>query len=223
MKRRDWRWAGAPFVAIFVLVAWLALWVGTRGGSMFARRLYHDPVLVEQTKSGMKGSDPNGESWDRATRLLNGGQGGAWAVRYQTSVEPIGWPFAVETRIRHMMSIESALLNASSEQAIRRVAVDEYVRLGILKDDDLAMGLRVTDVTRSQRLWMGWMCNAFSLVVAVIVVYGVLCVPMSIREWRRAERERKIRRGVCPKCGYRLEGLPGEKCPECGGETKVQS
>lgn len=201
----------------------MALWLGTGGGRVFAPRVYHDPVLVEQTRTGMKASDPNGESWDRATRLLSGGQGGAWAVRYQTSVDPIGWPFAVETRIRHIISIESALPDPSAEQAIRRAAVDEYVQLRVLADDDLSMGLRVTDATRSQRLWLGWVCNVISILVALLIGYGLLCVPTSVREWRWAERERKLRRGVCPKCGYRLEGLTSEKCPECGTDTRINS
>lgn len=221
VKRHDWRWAGAPFLAFFVVLAWFALWVGTRGGSVFAQRVYHDPVLVEQTKTGMKASDPNGESWDRATRLMSGGQSGVWAVRYQTSIQQRGFPFAIEARTTHIISIETSLANLALEQVIRRAAVDEYVRLRVLADEELAMGLRLTDVTRSQRLWMGWVCNAFSVLVALLVGYGFLCVPSSIREWRRAERARKLRRGVCPKCGYRLEGLMAEECPECGTELKA--
>lgn len=223
MPRRRWQWAGAPFLAIFVIVVWLALWIGTMGGRAFAPRIYHDPVLVEQTRTGMKASDPNGESWDRATRLLNAGNGGAWAVRYQTSVDPIGWPFAVETQTRYMISIESPLSNLALEQVIRRAAVDEYVQLRVLADDELAMALRVTDVTRSPRLWLGWVCNAFSLVAALIVVYGLLCLPGNVRAWRAARRAHKLRRGVCPACGYRLEGLTSEKCPECGTDTRINS
>jgi hypothetical protein len=35
--------------------------------------------------------------------------------------------------------------------------------------------------------------------------------------WRR---RRRVRRGLCPACGYDLRASPG-KCPECGAEARV--
>ncbi len=33
---------------------------------------------------------------------------------------------------------------------------------------------------------------------------------------RRERRSRALRKGVCPRCGYDVRGLPRRRCPECG-------
>ena len=33
---------------------------------------------------------------------------------------------------------------------------------------------------------------------------------------RRERRERALRLGACPRCGYDVRGLPRLRCPECG-------
>jgi len=32
----------------------------------------------------------------------------------------------------------------------------------------------------------------------------------------RREKEHRNRKGLCPRCGYDVEDLPGQPCPECG-------
>jgi hypothetical protein len=53
-------------------------------------------------------------------------------------------------------------------------------------------------------------CSLFPL------LWGSLAVRRTIRSWRR------MRRGLCVRCGYDLRESP-ERCPECGMEAKVKA
>jgi hypothetical protein len=47
------------------------------------------------------------------------------------------------------------------------------------------------------------------------LVFACLPAWRAVAERRRLVRERRQRRGLCPRCGYDLRATPG-KCPECG-------
>lgn len=50
-------------------------------------------------------------------------------------------------------------------------------------------------------------------IFACSIVGLTVCVWRDGRAWRRRDRQT---RGLCAKCGYKLEGLPTFVCPECG-------
>jgi hypothetical protein len=65
-----------------------------------------------------------------------------------------------------------------------------------------------------QPIWPGFAINT----VFYAAVLWVLCAaPFVLRRWRR------IRRGLCPKCGYDLRNRPNDSavCPECGQSQTV--
>jgi hypothetical protein len=56
-------------------------------------------------------------------------------------------------------------------------------------------------------LWPGF---AFNSVFYAAVLWLLFASPFALRKWRR------IRRGLCPNCGYDLRGGDSATCPECG-------
>jgi hypothetical protein len=38
--------------------------------------------------------------------------------------------------------------------------------------------------------------------------------------WPQEKRERRARKGLCPRCGYDLRATPG-RCPECGHDPSA--
>jgi threonine/homoserine/homoserine lactone efflux protein len=54
----------------------------------------------------------------------------------------------------------------------------------------------------------------------LVWIGGVLAIAFAgylLLRWPQEKRERRLRRGLCPKCGYDLRATPkGDRCPECG-------
>jgi hypothetical protein len=58
-------------------------------------------------------------------------------------------------------------------------------------------------------IWPGFAINT---VFHAAVLWALFAAPFALRKWRR------IRRGLCPKCGYDLRAMSATSaaCPECG-------
>jgi hypothetical protein len=58
-------------------------------------------------------------------------------------------------------------------------------------------------------IWPGFAINTLFYAAVLWVLFSA---PFALRKWRR------IRRGLCPKCGYDLRNRPSDSavCPECG-------
>lgn len=58
------------------------------------------------------------------------------------------------------------------------------------------------------------------LLVAPVILYGLIrWVPKVPQIYRQELREQRRRENRCLNCGYSLEGLTSERCPECGTPT----
>jgi hypothetical protein len=56
-------------------------------------------------------------------------------------------------------------------------------------------------------IWPGFAINT---VFYAGVLWLLFAAPFAMR------RRRRIKRGLCPKCGYDLRGSESKECPECG-------
>lgn len=63
-----------------------------------------------------------------------------------------------------------------------------------------------------------WPAFAINTIFYSVIIWMLFFAPFVLRRWRR------IRLGLCTKCGYDLRGVKHEKCPECGvGITRTKS
>ncbi len=74
--------------------------------------------------------------------------------------------------------------------------------------------LPIEEWTRTTVYPWGFVHNAMSLLVLVLVANGVPSV--TIGAWRRRRAARRMARGQCAKCGYELGAAAIDRCPECG-------
>ncbi len=68
------------------------------------------------------------------------------------------------------------------------------------------------DFLPSSYAWPGFAIN--TLFYAVIL-WMLFAAPFALRRWRR------VKRGLCPACGYDLRGSSADVCPECGKPVKT--
>jgi hypothetical protein len=63
-------------------------------------------------------------------------------------------------------------------------------------------------------IWPGFAINTVFYAAVLWMLFALGGTPFALRKWRR------IRRGLCAKCGYDLRGSTSQTCPECGGPTR---
>ena len=63
-------------------------------------------------------------------------------------------------------------------------------------------------------IWPGFAINT---VFYAVILWLLFAAPFALRRWRR------IRRGLCPNCGYDLRKRPSDSsvCPECGATVRA--
>ncbi len=70
------------------------------------------------------------------------------------------------------------------------------------------------DADINDPVWLGILGNG--------VFYSVFATPLLFGLWWYfratfgSKRSRRLSRGLCPRCRYRIQGLPENRCPECG-------
>jgi hypothetical protein len=84
------------------------------------------------------------------------------------------------------------------------------------------VSLNFVDVPRHRSLVTVYVSCMILLLFLFGVLQGVVFI-QSVREgYNDAERDERIRRGLCLGCGYNLRGNTSEVCPECGRAIKLK-
>jgi hypothetical protein len=119
---------------------------------------------------------------------------------FQVRVFDAGWPMlALQGEWRWG---NSQVMTPGFHNAVGRYRV---VRSGIEKGSEADMF----------PLWPLWPGFAINTVFYAAVLWLLFAAPFALRKWRR------IRRGLCRKCGYDLRGGHSATCPECGATVKT--
>jgi len=79
--------------------------------------------------------------------------------------------------------------------------------------EESAEAFRAVATGRELEGLLRWPALAHDAIVLVLLHIGLLCGTKLLYS---ARADRRIRRGLCPKCRYDLAGVPADTCPECG-------
>lgn len=129
-----------------------------------------------------------------------------------------GFWAATRSRVRHRLSPLLGEVGPGEEPAVRALFADYLLTAEGGKLASEAPLIRSGDTVTEEVLVSGYVHDAVSLVVFAGLVYSLV----TVRSWpvvveaRKQRRERAMRDGWCPNCGYDTRGLQGRTCPECG-------
>jgi hypothetical protein len=232
-RRRVPRWLGNPIAsAILAGVLALDLTLLVRGGSegslpSFVSSYFQSRstqsgilagILAVRDETGMRLIDPEVESWDELSALLDRGEPVLSFVFARTE-RRIG--FWVPTSEHFYRGVRHYTLSGDwTESQVRRAkALLHDAAESKPERHWLVYARDVIDAPeRSRRiLWPGVARSAFAATLALGLILSILGWPawFARRPWSR--RRRRLERGQCPGCGYDLRGVESPRCPECGG------
>ncbi len=219
---------------LLLLDAWTLPSHWTRGGNSRVGELIHcfdlsiqsQPpwydALVVKERGEIRVLRPSIESWDEATKLLAENPStvailtyaphvrryGFWAITHEASDHKIEQGGGSSFTAADWLDARSAMLSA--------VFDDSESQSGTLQR------LRREDFAEARLLGWGFVHNAASIGVFVLMCWSVRWA----REYRAAYKawaaRLSLRRGSCPECGYSIVGLPTHTCPECGCAVKAK-
>lgn len=219
-----------PFAIVLLLVvlaaeARLVLWTNPVARELLARAGAASPVRApEFTASAyfvrdgetIRRIDPDRESWDEATRIIDQRAGDMLVLVYSGRRRHSGlW---APTRVH-----ESHALVASDRLAGSNFTPEQLRRARALFAGDLARhlsgpagaALRERDYQGRRVLWAGY---AHSLVTVAALAGFVLSLRWVPEAWARRRTRRRaaaLAAGRCPRCAYPIAGLGAARCPEC--------
>ena len=75
------------------------------------------------------------------------------------------------------------------------------------------------DSRSSGIVWRGYVHDVLTIACLAAFVYSLGWIGPALK---RARGLGMHSRGLCPSCGYRTQGLPSEKCPECGNTWRPE-
>jgi hypothetical protein len=169
--------------------------------------------IVKETDR-FRAIDPDQESWDELSRLSQGRPKDLFEVRYEV-FEPLAGFWAPTRRGVTERIVVLPMSGGHSPEVLRAVRA-EAVRAFGRKWGREVSHLTFADRTTSKIRVEGYVENLLSVIVVGALVLSLGWVPPTWRWVRSRRRQRRVRHGLCPGCGYPLAGLTAGECPECG-------
>jgi hypothetical protein len=187
---------------------------GLLGGARYCARPAVDVYVVERQESGITLHSPfdHASFGDAATLVQDAPQRAIFAMHSRGFARRPIWASALVVD-QHAISFSDpagAMGPRELAQARRLIAAD--LAGAQLINPDVASALAQADWRRVRVRWLGAAMNAVALLSAAGLVYSVGWVSRS-SPWRTG---RRLSAGLCPRCRYPIQGLPGGICPECG-------
>lgn len=199
----------------------LGSWIGSEILGAARPTWYPGPsveLYIVQEAEGLRGIDPEVESWDELGALLTQRDAAVAMVSYRPLTARSGfWAPTVEEE-RKAAHIEPLVGAERWTDEARRGALTlfaEHLRATHPRDADV---VAAGGAVRRAVLWGGHAHNAAALALLAVFVLSLGWVPGAPARWRAWRRTRALSRGRCPGCGYSIAGLERMKCPECGAE-----
>lgn len=160
--------------------------------------------------------DPDRESWDEASRVIDERPGDMLVLVYSGRREHSGlW---APTRLDEQHAIVASdrlpgrtFTPAQRDQARARFAAELARDLGAHVEGALAAGAH----TGRRLLWAGYAHNLLTLAALAGLVCSARWVPEAWARRQARRRARALAAGRCPRCAYPVAGLQAARCPEC--------
>jgi len=187
-------------------------------------RIYHpafSQVFAVREATGFVIKDPDNESWDEVTRLLDDRPWDVYRVQYRLDhVDRIG--FYAPTIENHLWFVTVGTFSSSangfevSEPLIRGAFVSWAERDRQLMP---ALGAQLKAVGFAEEravIPIGYLHNTLAASALLLFFYSLSWVPRAPAYLAATRAQRRLALGRCPYCNYSIVGLPEPVCPECG-------
>lgn len=224
---RAWarRWVQNPVISVLLFAVFVMLLVvlPIRSGRGGMRPVL--TVLAVRAGEGFRIVDPDNESWDEASGLLQHSPDDVVFVGFREGSYLEGMMAPTRHIVERAVRVENSKLTMDGAPGLRgnvRKAFVAWLNTANRgRYQSIAAELAAGDVRRVTVLWSGYVLDTLLFVTLALLVYSLAWVPLFPAWLAATRRQRALARERCPHCGYSIVGLRERVCPECGKSWDV--
>ncbi|GEM_PF-5478219 len=170
-------------------------------------------VEIVRSDEGLEVIDPDYASWDRLSRLAQSQPGRVTTATFEVATRQSGPLYPSFERTEQRLVLRPWVDGAWSEEELEQARRAFFEWLGAAHPG--FRSLPPENTVASRVLPGRLLADAGLVVVLLTAALSLAGMPRYVRCW---VADRRLRRGLCGCCGYRLpEGEGGVRtCPECG-------
>lgn len=157
--------------------------------------------------------DPDNESWDDMTRLINQSPGSVlllefWGRTYRSGL----WAITREMQTYTINTAYGSNFSAQQLAQARTAFVNDLATATPRLTPAARDSLKTANYQHTKLLWRGYVHDGITIFCLALFLLSLRWIPRTPAYFRA----RRAARGLCPHCGYSLSGLSTTTCPECG-------